>query len=58
MPISEELMKILVCPTCKGEVVEDGESCAIVCASCNVKYPVMDGIPVMLEDEAQSADLP
>lgn len=55
MVISQQLLDILVCPQCKGELsmVEGGR--AILCGHCQLKYPVRDGIPVMLVDEA--ADL-
>lgn len=51
--INEELLKILACPKCKGEVeLKDGK---IVCKNkaCGLKYPIRDGIPVMLIDEAE-----
>lgn len=52
MVISQQLLDILVCPKCKGPVsmVEGGR--ALLCDSCQFKYPVRDGIPVMLVDEA------
>jgi uncharacterized protein YbaR (Trm112 family) len=51
-----DLMEILVCPTCKGEVTltvykeADGEIVEgrIDCAACKVEYPIEDGIPNML----------
>ncbi len=52
MPVSEELIKILVCPKCKGELeyIRDPES--FICRSCQLVYPVKEGIPVMLVEEA------
>jgi uncharacterized protein YbaR (Trm112 family) len=48
--IDEELLKILACPACKADVkLEDDK---IVCTKCKKKYPIKDGIPVMLIDEA------
>lgn len=53
MPIDQELLEILACPKCKGEVqLEDGES-FLVCHSCRLKYRIEDDIPVMLIDEAE-----
>ncbi len=50
--LDKELIEILACPTCKGGVEErDG---AIVCKNCKRRYPIKDGIPVMLIDESQS----
>lgn len=48
--IDEELLKILACPVCKGEVKWQEEK--IICISCKRKYPIREGIPVMLEEEA------
>lgn len=58
MALDEELLDILVCPKCKGELEyrpegsEDGE--ALLCHECRLRYAVDDGIPVMLVDEAES----
>jgi uncharacterized protein YbaR (Trm112 family) len=51
--LDQELLDILVCPNDRGEVtyLEDEE--IIVCGSCGYRYPVRDGIPVMLIDEAE-----
>jgi uncharacterized protein YbaR (Trm112 family) len=49
--IDQELLKILACPACRGEV-ELREN-KIVCLKCGRKYPVKNGIPVMLVDEAE-----
>ncbi len=53
MAISKELLDILICPVCRGSVKE--ENGKIVCSSCGRRYPVEDGIPVMLADEAETA---
>lgn len=50
--ISEELLEILACPLCKGKVILHEEK--IVCAKCAKKYPVKDGIPIMLIEEAET----
>ncbi len=49
--IDKELLDILACPACKADVRLENEK--IVCSSCGRKYPVRDGIPVMLIDEAE-----
>ncbi len=55
--IDPELLRILVCPKCKGELGvrtgEDGAEAFLDCAACGLAYPVEDGIPVMLIEEAQ-----
>ncbi len=52
--ISSDLLEILACPKCKGPIRFDesqGEG-HILCEACRLSYPVRDGIPVMLVDEA------
>ena len=51
--IDTKLLEILACPKCKSPVKLDGEK--IVCQNpqCGLKYPIRDGIPVMLIDEAE-----
>ena len=53
MSLDPELLEILVCPNDRGDVtyLEDEE--IIVCGSCGYRYPVRDGIPVMLIDAAE-----
>lgn len=53
MAISAELLAILACPKCKGDLrlTENGDG--LVCDACKLKYPVKDDIPVMLIDEAE-----
>ena len=49
--IDKELLEILACPSCKGDVELKADK--IVCKKCGKKYPIKDGIPVMLIDEAE-----
>jgi len=49
--ISKELLDILACPVCKDAVVQEED--AIVCLKCARRYPVKEGIPVMLIEEAK-----
>lgn len=51
--VDKELLEILACPVDKAPVREEGSY--LICTECRRRYPVRDGIPVMLEDEA---DLP
>ena len=48
------LLEILVCPVCKGPLDYRKAQAELVCKPCRLAYPVRDGIPVMLEDEARS----
>ena len=49
--IDSKLLEILACPECKGDVEE--KEGRIVCQQCGNKYPIKNGIPVMLVDEAE-----
>ena len=51
--VKKELMDILVCPVDKSELTEKEETKELVCSECGKRYPVKDGIPVMLVDEAK-----
>ncbi|GAA1509322.1 Trm112 family protein [Nocardioides humi] len=53
--ISPELLAIIVCPSCKGELTltPAGDDVELVCGGCGLAYPVRDGIPVLLVDEAR-----
>ena len=48
--IDKTLLEILACPVCKTEVKLEGDR--LVCVQCGRRYPIRDGIPVMLGEEA------
>ncbi len=48
-----KLLEILVCPVTKGALVYDRERQELLSSSARLAYPIRDGIPVMLEDEAR-----
>ena len=50
--VDARLMAVLVCPVDKGALVERKKMSGLECSDCGRVYPVKDGIPVMLEDEA------
>lgn len=56
MAISKQFLEILACPVCKTkvELTKDGEG--LRCAKCRRVYPIRDGIPVMLVEEAKIED--
>ncbi len=56
MAISKELLEILVCPACKSDLEMRGDQTGLKCVSCRRVYPIRDGIPVMLIDEARIED--
>ncbi len=48
-----KLLEILVCPITKGPLVYDKDRQELISKSARLAYPIRDGIPVMLEDEAR-----
>ena len=52
MGISKELLDILACPKCKGDVHLTDKQDGLACNACKLVYPIKDDIPVMLIDEA------
>lgn len=47
------LLDILVCPICKAALEYRKAQAELVCKPCRLAYPIRDGIPIMLEDEAR-----
>jgi hypothetical protein len=56
--VDPKLLEILVCPVTKGPLTYDREKQELISKSARLAYPVRDGIPVMLEDEARRLDPP
>jgi hypothetical protein len=52
MSLAPELLEILVCPRCKGDLEYQPSPEQLICHACRLVYRVDDGIPVMLIDEA------
>jgi uncharacterized protein YbaR (Trm112 family) len=48
-----KLLEILVCPLCKGPLVYRQEAKELICKADRLAFPITDGIPVMLEEEAR-----
>jgi uncharacterized protein YbaR (Trm112 family) len=53
MTISKELLEILACPQCKGEVRLTEAGDGLICDACKLLYEIRDDIPIMLIDEAK-----
>ena len=51
--IDQELLEILACPKCKTDVKLEGDRIICTNPQCGLRYPIRDGIPVMLIDEAE-----
>lgn len=49
-----KLLEILVCPLCKGPLVHRRDPAELVCKADRLAFPIRDGIPVMLIDEARA----
>ena len=56
MPLSKDLLDILACPKCKGELVLTGQQDGLVCNACKLRYPIKEDIPIMLIEEAERID--
>ena len=55
--LSQTLLDILACPACKGGIEHDETAQKLMCiGECQRRYPIRDGIPVMLIDEAELPD--
>jgi hypothetical protein len=53
MAIKKELLDILCCPKCKGDIRLNSAGDGLICDTCKLLYPIKDDIPVMLIDEAK-----
>ena len=52
--LDKKLLEILVCPLCKGPRQYNKKQAELICKVDRLAFPVRDGIPVMLEDEARA----
>ncbi|MFH2044727.1 MAG: Trm112 family protein [Pseudomonadota bacterium] len=53
MAISKELLEILACPKCKGDINLTDAGDGLICENCKLVYEIRDDIPIMLIDEAK-----
>ena len=51
--IDQEFLSLLACPSCKGSLRQEGERLVCTAIACGLRYPVKEGIPVMLVEEAE-----
>lgn len=56
MAISEELLEILACPKCKGDLRLNELKNGLICDKCKLLYHIKDNIPIMLIDEAEKIE--
>jgi uncharacterized protein len=52
--LDKQLLEILVCPKCKGELEYRRDENELVCNACRLRYEIRDDIPIMLIDEARA----
>jgi hypothetical protein len=56
MAVSQELLEILACPQCKGNIHLNDTQDGLICDHCKLLYEIKDDIPIMLIDEAKPID--
>jgi uncharacterized protein len=56
MAINKDLLEILACPKCKGDIQLNEKGDGLVCSKCKLLYPIREDIPIMLIDEAIKLD--
>ena len=56
--VDPKLLEILVCPLTKGPLVYDEQAQELISDQAQLAYPIRDGIPIMLIDEARALDTP
>lgn len=57
MPIDKELLDILACPKCKGNLILTKSQDGLTCNACALKYHIKDDIPIMLIDKAEKIEV-
>ncbi len=56
--MNAELIEKLACPRCRGQVELQQDARVVACNGCGLRYPVRDGLPMMLVDEAEQGPVP
>ncbi|MFP4071440.1 MAG: Trm112 family protein [Desulfovibrionales bacterium] len=56
MALNKELLDILACPKCKGDLELTPEKDGLICRNCALVYPIEEDIPIMLVEEAVPLD--
>lgn len=54
--MDEKLLELLACPKCKDKLRLANDESSLICETCRLKYPIRQGIPVLLAEEASSLD--
>lgn len=53
MPLPKDLLELVACPKCKGKVTLEPDEGAFICATCKLRYAVVDGVPNFLIEDAK-----
>lgn len=56
MAIDKELLEVLLCPKCQGDVLLTESGKGLICNCCRLLYEIKEGIPIMLAEESESLD--
>ena len=56
MTLNKELLKILACPKCKGDIYLTEKEDGLICDACSLLYEIRDDIPIMLIEEAKKIE--
>jgi uncharacterized protein YbaR (Trm112 family) len=56
VPLDPRLLEVLVCPVTKGPLVYDRAANELISRAAGLAYPIRDGIPIMLAEEARRLD--
>ena len=56
MRVTSDLLKVLVCPVAKDKLIYDYQNSRLVSLKAKLAYPIIDGIPMLLEDQAIQID--
>ncbi len=56
MAVSQQLLDILVCPKCKGDIRLNEDNTGLICDRCRLVYEIREDIPIMLIDQAKPLD--
>lgn len=54
--MKKDLLEILVCPLCKSKLNYDAKQQELICNADKLAFPIRDGVPIMLENEARPTD--
>ena len=53
MPLDEDILKILACPKCQGDLLLVENATGLACQACRLRYPIEKNIPVLLIEDAE-----